>query len=255
VAHYLPEMAGTAYEDATLRQVLDMQIGVDYSEDYADQRRTSGLLARRRLRARGPDYTGPGNYYDYLLTLRKAESTARCSNTRRSTPSVVLGHGSCHRGCARRPLERTDLVENRLRRGRLSRGGFDWNGHGGGGLSASLRDLCRFGELMRCEAHGADGSCYPGGRRGYPARIRSAKFAPAATRFCPDTLIAICGGFPTQLPGVRGRASTARGCMWRRVPRPLLRAFARIPLRRAPQRSGDLAGFRRSMPVSGGPLK
>ena len=27
VAYYLPEMAATAYEDATLRQVLDMQVG------------------------------------------------------------------------------------------------------------------------------------------------------------------------------------------------------------------------------------
>ena len=36
VSHYLPEMIGTAYEDATLRQVLDMQIGVEYSELYAD---------------------------------------------------------------------------------------------------------------------------------------------------------------------------------------------------------------------------
>ena len=36
VSHYLPEMTGTAYEDATLRQVLDMQIGVEYSELYAD---------------------------------------------------------------------------------------------------------------------------------------------------------------------------------------------------------------------------
>jgi CubicO group peptidase (beta-lactamase class C family) len=36
IAHYLPEMLGTAYADATLRQVLDMQIGVQYSELYSD---------------------------------------------------------------------------------------------------------------------------------------------------------------------------------------------------------------------------
>jgi len=38
-------MADTAYEDATLRQVLDMQIGVDYSEDYADPLADIGVLA------------------------------------------------------------------------------------------------------------------------------------------------------------------------------------------------------------------
>src|SRR5258708_35398730 len=36
VAYYLPEMAGTAYEDATLREVLDIQVGVEYSGDYAN---------------------------------------------------------------------------------------------------------------------------------------------------------------------------------------------------------------------------
>src|ERR1700722_1683774 len=36
VSFYLPEMAGTAYADATLRQLLDMQVGVEYSELYAD---------------------------------------------------------------------------------------------------------------------------------------------------------------------------------------------------------------------------
>lgn len=36
VTHYLPELAGTAYADATLRQVMDMTIGVKYSEAYAD---------------------------------------------------------------------------------------------------------------------------------------------------------------------------------------------------------------------------
>src|ERR1700730_3200201 len=72
VSHYLPEMAETAYADATLRQVLDMQVGVEYSEDYADPQ--AGIWDYSRaggLRARGPNYAGPGNYYEYLVTLRK----------------------------------------------------------------------------------------------------------------------------------------------------------------------------------------
>src|SRR5579863_9589132 len=73
VAHYLPEMAATAYEDATLRHVLDMQVGVEYSEDYADPRAHIWDYSRAGgLRARPADYTGPGNYYEYLATLRKA---------------------------------------------------------------------------------------------------------------------------------------------------------------------------------------
>ncbi|MCZ7162489.1 hypothetical protein NK276_23945 [Salmonella enterica] len=32
----MPELADTAYGDATVRQVMDMTIGVKFSEDYAD---------------------------------------------------------------------------------------------------------------------------------------------------------------------------------------------------------------------------
>src|SRR6202050_1474955 len=72
VSHYLPEMAGTAYEDAPLRQVLDMQIGVEYSELYADPKAHIWDYGRAGgLRPRGPDYSGPGNFYEYLRTLRR----------------------------------------------------------------------------------------------------------------------------------------------------------------------------------------
>ena len=36
VTHYVPELRDTAYGDATVRQVMDMTIGVRYSEAYAD---------------------------------------------------------------------------------------------------------------------------------------------------------------------------------------------------------------------------
>jgi CubicO group peptidase (beta-lactamase class C family) len=36
VAHYLPRLRGTAYEDVTLEQVLHMASGVAWDEDYAD---------------------------------------------------------------------------------------------------------------------------------------------------------------------------------------------------------------------------
>jgi CubicO group peptidase (beta-lactamase class C family) len=45
VTHYLPEAAGSAYADATLQQVLDMRVSVDFSEAYLDQ---ESLFARYR---------------------------------------------------------------------------------------------------------------------------------------------------------------------------------------------------------------
>ena len=72
VPFYLPEMASTAYADATLRQVLDMQIGVAYSEVYSDPKAQIWDYARAGgFRARAKGYSGPDNLYDFLLTLKK----------------------------------------------------------------------------------------------------------------------------------------------------------------------------------------
>ncbi len=48
IPHWLPEMKDTAYADATLRQVMDMQVGVAYTEQYSDPGpHMLGLRARR----------------------------------------------------------------------------------------------------------------------------------------------------------------------------------------------------------------
>jgi hypothetical protein len=188
VAHYLPEMAGTAYEDATLRQVLDMQIGVDYSEDYADQRAHIWDYSRAGgLRARGPDYTGPGNYYDYLLTLRKAGKHGAVFEYKTVNTEVLCWVMARVTGAAL-----ADLLSERI----WSKIGCEEDGYlavdsigtamGGGGLSASLRDLCRFGELMRCEGAWR-------GRQLLPAAVVAdirrgsdpAKFAPGGYTLLP----------------------------------------------------------------------
>jgi CubicO group peptidase (beta-lactamase class C family) len=153
VSHYLPEMSGTAYEDATLRQVLDMQIGVDYSELYADPNANIWDYARAGgLRARGPDYTGPGNFYEYLRTLRKQGAHGAAFAYKTINTEVLCWVMKRVTGVALQ-----DMLSERI----WSRIGCEEDGYltvdtigvamGGGGLSASLRDLCRFGELMRCD--------------------------------------------------------------------------------------------------------
>jgi CubicO group peptidase (beta-lactamase class C family) len=153
VAYYLPEMAGTAYEDATLRQVLDMQIGVQYSELYSDPQAHIWDYARAGgLRTRSADHAGPGNFYDYLVTLRKAgdhgtEFAYKTVNTEvmcwimRRVTGVALADMLSERiwsqiGCEEDAYLSVDSIGVAM---------------GGGGMSATLRDLCRFGELMRCE--------------------------------------------------------------------------------------------------------
>jgi CubicO group peptidase (beta-lactamase class C family) len=153
VAHYLPEMAATAYQDATLRHLLDMQVGVDYGEDYADPQAHIWDYARAGgLRARRPDYAGPGNYYEYLLTLRKAGDHGTAFEYKTVNTEVLCWIMKRVTG-----ISLAEMLSERI----WSRIGCEEDGYlavdsigvamGGGGLNSSLRDLCRFGELMRCE--------------------------------------------------------------------------------------------------------
>jgi CubicO group peptidase (beta-lactamase class C family) len=163
VAYYLPEMAATAYQDATLRQVLDMQIGVHYSEDYADPQAHIWEYARAGgLRARAADYAGPANYYEYLLTLRKSGDHGTAFDYKTVNTEVMCWVMSRATGI---PL--AQMLSERI----WSRIGCEEDGYlavdsigvamGGGGLSSSLRDLCRFGELMRCEGAWAGSQVIP----------------------------------------------------------------------------------------------
>jgi CubicO group peptidase (beta-lactamase class C family) len=153
VAHYLPEMAGTAFADATLRQVLDMQVGVDYSEDYADPQAHIWDYSRAGgLRARRPGHAGPTNFYEYLITLRKAGKHGAAFEYKTVNTEVLCWIMRRVTGIAL-----PEMLSERI----WSRIGCEEDGYlavdsigvamGGGGLNASLRDLCRFGELMRCE--------------------------------------------------------------------------------------------------------
>ena len=68
VTRYIPELAGTAYGDATLRHVLDMTIGVKYSENYTDpdaEVRYYGVAAGFSMPPAG--YKGPETIFDYRI--------------------------------------------------------------------------------------------------------------------------------------------------------------------------------------------
>ncbi|HEX3912004.1 MAG TPA: serine hydrolase [Steroidobacteraceae bacterium] len=182
VSHYLPEMTGTAYQDATLRQLLDMQIGVEYSELYADPKAHIWDYARAGgLRPCAPGHAGPGNFYEYLRTLRK-EGAHGSAFVYKTVNTEVL--------CWVMKRVTGEALQDSLSRRIWSQIGCEEDGYltvdsigvamGGGGLNACLRDLCRFGELLRCEGAWQ-------GRQVLPAQVIAdirrgsdpAKFAPA----------------------------------------------------------------------------
>ena len=152
IPHYVPEMAHTAYADATLRQVMDMQIGVFYSELYSDPKAHIWDYARAGgFRARGADYNGPETLYDFLLTLKKEGEHGQAFAYKTVNTELmcwimkrVTGQGLAEMlservwqklGCEEDAFISVDSI------------GVPF---GGGGLCASLRDMARFGEMMRC---------------------------------------------------------------------------------------------------------
>ena len=166
IPFYLPEMAGTAYADATLRQVLDMQIGVAYSEVYSDPKAQIWDYARAGgFRARAKDYSGPDNLYEFLFTLKKEGEHGQAFAYKTVNTELVCWIMKRVTGLA--------LAESLSERV-WSRIGCEQDAYlsvdsigvafGGGGLSASLRDLARFGEMMRCE-----GAC--SGQQVVPAAV------------------------------------------------------------------------------------
>jgi CubicO group peptidase (beta-lactamase class C family) len=151
VAHYLPELTHGGYGDATLRQALDMTTGIDYAEDYTDQRSSIYDMSRAGgTRPRPADYTGPETFYDYIQTVKKASPHGerfayKTINT--DTIAWVLRRVTGNTLC--------ELLRERL----WSKLGVEQDAYfsvdsagvefAGGGLNLTLRDMSRFGEMMR----------------------------------------------------------------------------------------------------------
>jgi CubicO group peptidase (beta-lactamase class C family) len=186
VGHYVPELADTAFADATLRQVMDMQVGIAYSENYADPDTDFWKYARAGgLRPIPPNFRGPRNIRDYLRTLRKDGEHGRVFAYKTVNTDVLtwvmtrITGESLADMLSRRIWSRIGCAHNACL-------GVDANGveMSGAGLSACLRDLARFGELMRRDGDWESSAVIPAA---VVAEIRRgadpAKFAPAGYTF------------------------------------------------------------------------
>ena len=143
----LPELAGTAYDNATLRHVLDMTVGMEYDENYDDPNSDVALLdvaaGWRAYREGAPD-----NLRDYMKTMRPAGEHGQSFHYV-STNTDVLGW-MIERVCA------TDFAtvlskeiwqplgaqfDAYITLDRLGAPQTD------GGLCVTTRDLARFGQM------------------------------------------------------------------------------------------------------------
>ena len=151
VANYVPELKDSAYGDATVRQVMDMTIGVKYSENYTDPKaevfdyaRAGGMLPAP------PGYQGPRTLYQFLVTLQKEGEHGQAFAYKTANAEVLAWIIKRASGKAF-----SELVSERIWRNL----GAEYDAYvavdsigvesGGGGLYTSLRDLARVGEMMR----------------------------------------------------------------------------------------------------------
>ncbi len=151
VSRWVPELAGSAFGQATLRHLLDMTSGLDYSENYADpaaqihqHARAGGILWRE------PGYAGPDSFYEFLQTVRPLGSHGQ-GFAYKTVNTDALGW------VIRRATGASlaELLSQRIWQplGAEQEAYFSMDSHGtefaGGGLNTALRDLARFGEMMR----------------------------------------------------------------------------------------------------------
>lgn len=152
VTDYIPELKGSGYEGATVRNVMDMTTAIKYSEDYNNPNAEIWAYSAAGNVFRPGDYKGPQNYYEYLKTVKKIEGQEhgeafgyRTINTEVLgwIVSRVTGKGL------------TQLVSENIWKplGAHYDGYYQLDPSGiafaGGGFSLNLRDMAMFGEMIR----------------------------------------------------------------------------------------------------------
>ncbi|MCH2338923.1 MAG: beta-lactamase family protein [Pseudomonas sp.] len=163
VATIVPELASSAFGDASVRQVMDMTTALDFSEDYADPNaQIWSYSAAANPLPKPADYKGPVGYYQYLQTVAK-----------RGTHGDAFGYRTVNSDALGWIIARvsgkavSELVSERLwqRLGTEQDAYYTVDALGtpfaGGGLSAGLRDMARLGQLMLDEGQHDGAQLFP----------------------------------------------------------------------------------------------
>src|SRR6266700_3536145 len=183
ITGYVPELAASGYAGALVRHVYDMRSGVRFVEEYAnphaDIRRLDEWIGYRE--SAEPGEGEPRGLYRFLATLR-AEAPHGERFLYRSAESDVLGW-VCERA-AGRPMAAliSELVWAPMgaeRDATLLHDGLGTAVHDGG-LSATARDVARFGQML------LDGGLVPGGLGPAAAGGKASRVVPPGASRAPD---------------------------------------------------------------------
>ena len=153
VSQYIPELKDSAFGDATVRQVLDMTTGIQYSENYADPKAEIWDHVRAgSVFPRPPGYSGPQSFYQFLKTVKKEGEHGRAF-AYKTVNADVAGW------LIRRASGQTvgELLSQRIwqplgtEQDACMQVDSEGTEFAGGGFNPTLRDMARFGEMMRLD--------------------------------------------------------------------------------------------------------
>ncbi len=181
---YIPELRGSGYDGATVRNVLDMRSGVAFNEDYTNPDAEVRVMEQAfGWRPPSHDHDVPRSIYSYLTTLTQNAEHGGVF-TYRSCETLALGW-ACERASGRRMA---DLISE-----------YVWAPIGAehdaeitcdsvgtaihdGGMCATARDMLRFGTLMLHK-----------GRRGEDNEVIPTEWLRQAWKVDPDIRDAFAG--------------------------------------------------------------
>ncbi len=166
VESIIPELADSAFGNATVRQVMDMTTGLEYSEDYSDPNAGIWIYSAAASPLPKPEgYEGPDGYFQFLQTVQPEGEHGEAFHYKTINTDAlgwIISRVT--------DMEVTELISERLwsRMGAEQDAYMTVDGRGvpfaGGGLSAGLRDLGRIGLLMLNEGE-------MNGERLFPAEV------------------------------------------------------------------------------------
>lgn len=152
VAEYVPELTGSGYGSATVRQLLDMRSGIGFREDYDDPRSDSRMLEALTGWAPLPEGVEPSTLRSFIGSLRHVRPHGGVFEYRSSETDVL---GLVCQGATSRafPELAAELVWSPIGAETDAQICVDAEGTAvfDGGICATVRDVARLGSVMISE--------------------------------------------------------------------------------------------------------
>lgn len=150
-SYYVPELSGSAFGNATIRELLDMTTALDYDEDYNNPNSRIWEFSQAGTPYPKPEnYTGAKSYREFLQTVKQKGVHGKKFAYRTINTDALAW--IITRVCDK-PL--AVLISERFWKpmGAHVEAYYQLDATGtefaGGGFDASLRDLAAFGEMIR----------------------------------------------------------------------------------------------------------